>query len=347
MLKKMKSKVAVALSLAMASVGAVSPALAGELVFNVEGVKHFAQAQHVQAQGEGQVGITASGEVVNLVHSELPVKVAHVITNKAAEKTYVALASGMGNDGVDYTQVITTNDCALYQIDLQTSGTQCIGAGLLLADLTSLRGDVLTETDQPIQFDAQGNVYFAGESVELGATHQVYQYSPLTGALMTVGHIDNIVGFSVAENGRVVIDSFDVQEGMQHSVFLHGSLLNKQSRVSHASATDVTDSLTLKGVDVLWNEQLPKLKAKNHLYIRQSDKEGDYIGVYNLDTHHFQRLALPHNDAEILSWSFQHGAIDVTYRTKQGIQQAVVHTGNAFIRPSISVLPTPHLASNI
>ncbi|MBD3671440.1 MAG: hypothetical protein HUJ29_11780, partial [Gammaproteobacteria bacterium] len=90
------------------------------------------------------------------------------VTDPAGEYVYLALDTGWWGtwDGNDYSQFIGEANCALYKVNISDSSYSCLHEGVLLQDMDQSYMQSVSGNQKPIQFDEDGNVFYAATPFE-------------------------------------------------------------------------------------------------------------------------------------------------------------------------------------
>jgi len=168
----------------------------------------------VDAQGNAKLAITA----------DFLVKIMYSVTDPKGEYVYLALDTGFLNpDGNDYTQFIALNNCAFYRVSLADNSYLCVKEGVYVQPIDETYNKTVSANVKPIQFDAQGNVYFPGTAFSSKCgdsglctlfvsnwSPRIFRYKPSTGDLLTLTQDNQKISYYLALNsGEIAYQSVD------------------------------------------------------------------------------------------------------------------------------------------
>ena len=150
--------------------------------------------------------------------SKLPVKVLYTVANPDADKIYVVVDISYTNseDGLDYQEFIRETNCTLYEVSVLDNSYKCVKEGISVQDISSSYYKVISSDQKPIQFDADGNVYFLASSLDnLGGfiissfdNPTLYKYNSQTNSSSNISQDNEYISyFSVLSMGDVVFKS--------------------------------------------------------------------------------------------------------------------------------------------
>ena len=111
------------------------------------------------------LAVDGSGNASPAITTNFPLKVMYSVSNPDGSKVYLALETGWENyDGNDYTQVIAQSNCALFEVVVATNAYSCAAEGLFVKSMNDEYMKAVSGNQKPIQFDSDGNMYFAATS---------------------------------------------------------------------------------------------------------------------------------------------------------------------------------------
>ena len=111
------------------------------------------------------LAVDADGNAAPAINTNFPLKVMYSVSNPDGTKVFLALDTGWQDyDGNDYSQVIAQTNCALFEVDVTTNSYECAAQGLFVKSMNDEYMKAVSGNQKPIQFDADGNMYFAATS---------------------------------------------------------------------------------------------------------------------------------------------------------------------------------------
>ena len=300
----------------MTATASSTESITPNIKFNLHSNLSFFSAKKLNVSGQGLVGVDATGMFFKLTQSELPTAVDHVTINKSIDKAYVSLRMDVGDDGINYGEFVKATNCAIYEVDISSLQSKCLTKNLRLLDLSDAQGDLHHASNQPIQFDSTGNVYFLAENFSLdsypvGAEHALYKFNAQHGSVQKLTDITNILWFNVGKNDLVSLESFNGKQGFIRYV-LNDHQLEKLSETFDKELT-----LAEQQLRTLSSDTLPKLHLNNKLYSRVSSNNGDSVTVIDLLTKQSSIIHLDRANVHITDWSIQNGELYFILTDKQ------------------------------
>ena len=198
-----------------------------------------------------EYGISKAG-----LSSNLPIKVLYTVTNPDANKVYVAIDISYTNseDGLDYQEFIRETNCTLYEVSMVDNSYKCVKQGVFVDDISNDYYKVISSDQKPIQFDADGNVYFLSSKLDNIGNYIVssfdnptlYRYNSLTNSSTNISQDNEYISyFSVLSGGDVVFKSYS-QSGTSGLYLLQGeSKIDITTTPIDFFATDSYDTLIM------------------------------------------------------------------------------------------------------
>ena len=121
------------------------------------------RAAEDETAGTNLLAIDEDGNATLALESNYPIKVMYSVADPNGEYVYLALDTGWWNwDGNDYSQFIAQAGCAFFRVEIDTDEIACVEEGLFVQNMDDNYFKAVSGNQKPIQFDADGNVYFTG-----------------------------------------------------------------------------------------------------------------------------------------------------------------------------------------
>jgi len=158
------------------------------------------------------MAVKESGESQPAFESDYPVKVLYTAIDPTASHVYVVL------DTDNSSTLVADENCALFRVSISDNSSHCVENGLYLrSDLDSFR-EKLGDERKPIQFDGEGNAWFAaqpftinggGDSTTISKTSGwkplIYRHNPNNNTTTAITNdAQQINFFLVLEHGELI-----------------------------------------------------------------------------------------------------------------------------------------------
>ena len=172
------------------------------------------------------ISVNSTGTAKLAMSSSMPIKVLYSAIDPSGTYAYFALDSdNQTQSNLNFSQTIATLNCGLFQVKRADNSTKCVGEGKLLRAIDDSYRQALSADSKPIQFDKNGNVYFAATTFTSNCWQngsvkqcsmngynwndkQVYKYSLSTGNLTVVSQDNEVTEyFAVLPAGDVVFNT--------------------------------------------------------------------------------------------------------------------------------------------
>ena len=112
--------------------------------------------------GTNLLAVDEEGNAWLAVDSDYFIKIMYSVTDPAGEYVYLALDTGWWNwDGNDYTQFIAEENCAFFKVKIADNSVECVKEEIFVQNMDQTYMQTISGDQKPIQFDDDGNVYFA------------------------------------------------------------------------------------------------------------------------------------------------------------------------------------------
>lgn len=113
--------------------------------------------------GSNLLRIDENGNAELVIQSDYMIKVMYSVTDPKGEYVYLALDTGFIHpDGNDYTRFIAKNNCAFFRVKTSDNSSECVQEGVYVQPIDDSYMQRVSGNQKPIQFDANGNMYFPG-----------------------------------------------------------------------------------------------------------------------------------------------------------------------------------------
>ncbi len=114
------------------------------------------------------LAIDAQGNASLALHTNVPMKVMYSVASPDGSKVYIALDTGWddhsGTNTYDYASTIAALNCGLLEVDTSANSHRCVAEGLFVQKMDDEYQKAVSGNQKPIQFDEDGNMYFAATS---------------------------------------------------------------------------------------------------------------------------------------------------------------------------------------
>jgi len=122
-----------------------------------------------ESQGVSNLlAIDAQGNASLALDTNVPIKVMYSVASPSGDKVYIALDTGWDDQSsgeyIDYASAIAAMNCGLLEVDTSTNSHRCVGEGLFVQKMDDEYQKAVSGNQKPIQFDEDGNMYFAATS---------------------------------------------------------------------------------------------------------------------------------------------------------------------------------------
>jgi hypothetical protein len=143
------------------------------------------QSQASDVAGSNLMALTDEGVLEPALVTNFPLKVMYSVASPSGDKIYIALDPGwwsnqpaVDEDGnwIDFSRVIAQSNCALFEVDTTTNDYSCVSEGLFVQNMDDNYMKAISGNQKPIQFDGDGNLYFAGTEFSIQEDSWEYCY---------------------------------------------------------------------------------------------------------------------------------------------------------------------------
>jgi hypothetical protein len=121
--------------------------------------------------GSNLQALDAEGGLKPAMETNFPTKVMYSVGSPNGDKVYLALDPGwfdndqtVDADGrrIDFSRVIAETKCALVEVTVANNEHSCVAEGVFVQNMNDAYKQAVSGNQKPIQFDGDGNLYFAG-----------------------------------------------------------------------------------------------------------------------------------------------------------------------------------------
>ncbi|MDX1342097.1 MAG: hypothetical protein R3227_07080 [Reinekea sp.] len=129
------------------------------------------QTQASDVAGTNLLALDDQGVLSPALMTNFPLKVMYSVASPLGDKIYIALDPGWwsnepqvdeNGNWIDFSRVIAESNCALFEVDVNTNEFSCVSEGMFVQQMDDSYMKAVSGNQKPIQFDAAGNLYFAG-----------------------------------------------------------------------------------------------------------------------------------------------------------------------------------------
>jgi len=129
------------------------------------------QEEASDVAGTNLLMLDSQGDLSPALVTNFPLKVMYTVASPNGDKIYVALDPGwfsnepqVDEDGnwIDFSRVIAESNCAIFEVDVATNDFGCVSEGVFVQSMNDDYMKAVSGNQKPIQFDGDGNLYFAG-----------------------------------------------------------------------------------------------------------------------------------------------------------------------------------------
>lgn len=113
------------------------------------------------------LAIDEQGNASLAIDTDQPLKAMYTVASPDGTKVYIALDTGWNDGGsasYDYAATIAAMNCGLLEVDVSNDDFRCVQEGLMVQNMDDTYFQNVSGNQKPIQFDADGNMYFAATS---------------------------------------------------------------------------------------------------------------------------------------------------------------------------------------
>ena len=121
--------------------------------------------------GSNLLALDDQGDLTPAMETNFPTKVMYSVGSPSGNKIYLALDPGWFDDEqavdadgrrIDFSRVIAETKCALMEVTVATNEHSCVAEGIFVQNMNDEYRQAVSGNQKPIQFDGDGNLYFAG-----------------------------------------------------------------------------------------------------------------------------------------------------------------------------------------
>ncbi len=133
-------------------------------------------SQASDVAGSNLLALDEQGNLTPALTTNYPIKVMYTVVSPDGDKVYLALDPGwwdyesnFDEDGnyIDFSRAIAESNCALIEVDVATGTESCVTEGIFVQAMNDDYMKAISGNQKPIQFDAEGNLYFAGTTFSI------------------------------------------------------------------------------------------------------------------------------------------------------------------------------------
>jgi hypothetical protein len=128
----------------------------------------IARSEKEVSEASNLLAVNGAGDAKPAIKTNLPIKVMYSVANPAGTKVYLALETGWDDydstDTNDYSRFIAHTNCALFEVEVATNDFACVAEGKFVQSMNDDYMKAISGNQKPIQFDKDGNMYFAATS---------------------------------------------------------------------------------------------------------------------------------------------------------------------------------------
>ncbi|MCP4753051.1 MAG: hypothetical protein GY866_19355, partial [Proteobacteria bacterium] len=202
---------------------------------------NFASTENDPSSGTNLFAVDENGNSQLALSADNAIKVMYSVVDPNGEYVYLALDAGWNeDDGNDYTQHIALANCAFYKVKIADDSYSCVMEGATVQPMDDSYAMTVSGNQKPVQFDSQGNLFFAATTFEreeyatgevvsysVSATQwdpQIYKMDQETGEISTVTQ-DNVTVdfFMVLTTGELVYQSTNIETEQSKLYLYQGS----------------------------------------------------------------------------------------------------------------------------
>jgi hypothetical protein len=124
-----------------------------------------------EVAGSNLLALDDEGNLSAAITTNFPMKVMYSVASPSGDRVYIALDPGwfsnepsVDEDGnwIDFSRVIAQSNCAIFEVIVATNEFSCVSEGVFVQSMNDEYMKAVSGNQKPIQFDGEGNLYFAG-----------------------------------------------------------------------------------------------------------------------------------------------------------------------------------------